>query len=849
MSRLPLERLVEQYLANKDLTEGVVGDVVKKFGSWIKQKALSVVGKIKSLFVRKIAGKNYIMYSTGGEQLNSGTEVGVLIKGPSASKPLSKAIAAYQNTPSQMTIAFREPHVAVQTKSESTSFFSILHQELNEAGRKKAAPAATASNDDNSDVSDDPYLQAGAFKPTKTDVALKTQTTDKTSPSSFIGKLAQDIADPEDELFTPGNMNPALDYPALEALLTDFLTKVHLRGTIGGEVPSVLIQGFPGWGKTNIINNLAKKAKMNLKIIEIASLPTDYLQGLPAIEKNIQQSKDDSGYVLTKEEAHVTMKFIDGILPPSDDSSPWILFLDEFNVNEERMKAAMNLILSGGIGTSYQLPKRTLVVVAGNLGEQIDGVSVQKMHAAVFDRFDAHVFMKLSGKQVNLYGQQRSTKYDVEKIPGVKETFKYAEQEDKEEAAQTATNVEEIRKELTKFPNYTGAIQAFVDNMNKEYGEEWTTAEALELLHIKPMAGYLGKEGDVEDPGTTLSPRRLQKICDIAKEKAVKDWKYAVANKEPLPVSGKGVSKDPAWYVKEYNKKKDFLSKGNILSPIAYYLEVNQWDKQYLPSIIKNALGGAPAELADKIKMAFKDIKSRFKELDINDVIADFDRKYTNKELSDDDVATLSQRFSVEIINRLFEIGSVADLKKLLKSKNISEKELATYDNDPVIWTAVNIEKFFRAGRFTEEIAKAIIGNYLDRIAGKEESKYTEDEKFVLNIILTITELNESFKIAWNICSEIYHEKAKDAPEAEAKANEYIARRSILGDKVIIPTVKGGKIDKELGNKILYVLNMAKLVPDINKSLRIKKEKTGKEPIPEASLIEKGLKSLFERMM
>lgn len=870
MSKLPLDRLIEYYKNSpNNISEGIISDVIKKFGNWIKQKARSLAGKIQNLFVRKIAGKNYLMYSSGGENITSGTEVGVLIKGEK-NKPLSKGFAAFQNNPSQMTIAFREPHISTQIKENN--FLSRLNQELNEAGRGrpiKIQPTETAEvtqkstaaeEEDNTDISNSPYLKT-KYSPTSIDKTVKAPTT-KSTQSSFVGKLSQSVTDPEDELFTPENMNPALDYDALESLLSDFLTKVHLRGTVGGDVPSVLIQGFPGWGKTNIIRNLAKKAKMNLQILEIASLPTDYLQGLPAIEKKIKAQKTDQADI-SQEEARAVMKFIEGVLPPSGDINPWILFLDEFNVNEERMKAAMNLILSGSIGTAYELPKKTLVVVAGNLGEEIDGVPVQQMHAAVFDRFDSHVFMKLSGEQILAFGGGRDTRYDAylddeedlnnllkketSKSPGIKgvKSFRYAEQNmDEEEVKQVSTNMKEIGKELTKFPNYLNAIQSFIEHMNKEHGKDWSGREALEILKIKPMAGYLNREEEVDDPGTTLSPRRLEKVCDIAKIKAVKDWFIAVGNDKPLPVTGKSVSTDPAWYIKQYEKRKEELKKGNILSPIALYLEINQWDKRYLPSIFKNAFGGKPTEIADKIKMYFRDVKKSYKELDLNIVISDFKRLYDNGTITDADVDTLRQAFSTSIITALYDIGNESNLKKLLKSKGISEKDLEKYDGISSTWVAVNITKFFKVSAFGSELAKAIIGNFFDKIAGKEESKYTATDKFVLDILLAITDLDNSFEEAWNLTSEIIKEKAKDTPES-IKAQEFVTKGQLMGDDFEFTV----NLDKKTKNNILYVLNMIKLDPSINKSIRKKQTKSTVTDIPEEKIIEIGFKNLLEKLI
>ena len=106
------------------------------------------------------------------------------------------------------------------------------------------------------------------------------------------------------------------------------------------------------------------------------------------------------------------------ILPPSDDERVWVLFLDEFNkADTESMAAIMNLVLNGEIGgfadfnektgksEKYTLPKRTVIVGAGNMAEQegstetnqvntFDIATAERWHRVLYLEYDVESWME-----------------------------------------------------------------------------------------------------------------------------------------------------------------------------------------------------------------------------------------------------------------------------------------------------------------------------------------------------------------------------------------------------------------------------------------------------------------------
>ncbi len=140
-------------------------------------------------------------------------------------------------------------------------------------------------------------------------------------------------------------------------------------------IPSFL-WGDPGIGKTQLIEQIFAKLKQNVMFLDLSTLESIDLRGLPAID-------------LDKE----LVKWIPPELLPNEkrDGKKGCLFMDELNVAHPSIQAAcMPLVREGRIGT-WKKPKGWYIVGAGNY--QSSRASAQKMPTALADRF-GHAFVE-----------------------------------------------------------------------------------------------------------------------------------------------------------------------------------------------------------------------------------------------------------------------------------------------------------------------------------------------------------------------------------------------------------------------------------------------------------------------
>jgi len=168
----------------------------------------------------------------------------------------------------------------------------------------------------------------------------------------------------------------------LVEILEDMAAAVEAGGIEGRKI-SAFVYGPPGVGKSEIITNFFKKRGYKITLLQIQHVPIETLAGYPVIKTDAKMKGGDQ----------VKMVVAD-ILPPSDDKGKHLLFLDEFNAGtEEQMKAAMNLALTGNIGT-YHLPPNTVIVAAGNAPEEDNATAVNTLDAPTLRRFVYKVKLK-----------------------------------------------------------------------------------------------------------------------------------------------------------------------------------------------------------------------------------------------------------------------------------------------------------------------------------------------------------------------------------------------------------------------------------------------------------------------
>lgn len=183
---------------------------------------------------------------------------------------------------------------------------------------------------------------------------------------SFISK----VFDTEDKFKKYKTVPAVVNYSKLKNEIKR-LIEIADSGLVMDETrPSAFIFGPTGVGKTEIVKKISEECGAIFHKLEPQKVPIEQLQGFP--------------YIYEKEDGTKVVKLASPtILPPSDDERLWVLFLDEFNkADTENMAAIMNLVLNGEIGgfadfneetgesEKYKLPKKTVIIGAGNMMEQ-----------------------------------------------------------------------------------------------------------------------------------------------------------------------------------------------------------------------------------------------------------------------------------------------------------------------------------------------------------------------------------------------------------------------------------------------------------------------------------------------
>ena len=196
-----------------------------------------------------------------------------------------------------------------------------------------------------------------------------------------------------------------VDYTKLKDELGRLIKIAESGLTLDGTKPSVFIFGPTGSGKSEIIKQVSEESGAIFHKIEPQKVPIEQLQGFPFLHDK------ENGMKVVKLASPT-------ILPPSDDERVWVLFLDEFNkADTESMAAIMNLVLNGEIGgfadfnektgksEKYTLPKRTVIIGAGNMAEQegstetnqvntFDIATAERWHRVLYLEYDVESWME-----------------------------------------------------------------------------------------------------------------------------------------------------------------------------------------------------------------------------------------------------------------------------------------------------------------------------------------------------------------------------------------------------------------------------------------------------------------------
>ena len=614
-----------------------------------------------------------------------------------------------------------------------------------------------------------------------------------------IGQQAQDIEDAPDDALDYVN-EARVDFDDLIQILDDTAFGLKYRTSYKQDVPSLLLMGPPGAAKTSVIKQFAKNRGMKLKILEISSLYKEILGGFPIVQKVLKPGaavdlSDEEKSKLGDEykDLEVKIKSSD-ILPPSGDPNPWILFLDEFNRDSDKMGAAMNLVLTGNIGTSYFLPLKTIVVASGNLGEDIDGVNVADMDAATWDRFNR--------KTLLTYDWIARTKFG-------EEDDDFGPQEDDDEEEKIDKEYFE-KADRVKMGGDPAVIKNFMLRTTREKGQDdWT----INLKQFNPDA-----------PDTRITPRTLSKLSRNMKAAALKDWS------EDNLVGDK--KKD--WYEKEA-KKKDFPS-----GP-AYYLHVNQLNPRYFRDIMRTSLGPEAGDTITDMFQKLQKTKQEATTMSVEDILTKWTsiREDGKKKIP----SQIKNEFAMRLPVFLDNVSTKAKFSKMVKDAGVDLSEFDIDKGDEHIWAAINIHNFIKDSGLGIDLATGV-AKELAELRKPTQAKEDDDSKkkpvrkdLLDDVLGYLIDASDIFSEAWQTVADALESDFSGTKEFK-RAQSFARKGQLLTGSP--PSYITDRLSGKNLYNYLFITNMQQQQQNILDRVKLEKEK---------DKVEEAMRILFKKMV
>ena len=136
--------------------------------------------------------------------------------------------------------------------------------------------------------------------------------------------------------------------------------------------PAIMVYGAPGIGKTSILGDFAKSKKYDLRVKHLSRMDATDWSGIPKIGDN---------------QKYTEFMPISIFKPLPEGKKKIVVFFDELNTaTPQVLNAALDIILEKkGEGAAAVLPENTIILAAGNLGDE-DGTYVEELSAAVKTR-------------------------------------------------------------------------------------------------------------------------------------------------------------------------------------------------------------------------------------------------------------------------------------------------------------------------------------------------------------------------------------------------------------------------------------------------------------------------------
>jgi len=155
----------------------------------------------------------------------------------------------------------------------------------------------------------------------------------------------------------------------LESVIKTQMQAILDNPETSSKLPPICIHGSPGIGKSKLVETVAKEMGVNFIPVMLSQIEPCDIKGLPV------PNRDE----------HVMEWYVNGTWPRDPDSAG-ILFLDEITAIDKSIAvAAYELILERKLGNLYKLPKKWLIVSAGNL--VTDRAVATAMPSALANRF------------------------------------------------------------------------------------------------------------------------------------------------------------------------------------------------------------------------------------------------------------------------------------------------------------------------------------------------------------------------------------------------------------------------------------------------------------------------------
>lgn len=482
------------------------------------------------------------------------------------------------------------------------------------------------------------------------------------------------------------------------------------------------------------------------------------------VPKSITESAEYSKYAMLLEDSQVSriereieLKPIKGVLPPSGDTAPWLLLLDEFNRGDEQMNAVMNLMYTGSIGTIYHLPLKTIVAVAGNIGgeetEQGDGEHVQKMTAAMLSRLNMVVKYQSDANARAEFGASRQTNtskkdYDTFENGMTNKDYemamkkgytiqKYKDHSDTYDATETEQQLRDSIRMPSAWLNFTSVAQAL---KGSKRGDTITTDEGALLNQVRVSSFQ---------PGVTipLNPRFADRVAENIISASIKDW----MNDDLIGNSDGKHGKD--FYQASYkyekfpyydNKSKSWKIADNGISPINMYVQRTQLMPRNLKIINNSLMQNAGKNLQDLIGSTRETMRIS-KIGTVSHIVLNFDNDL-KKAQSEGVEAGLEFRkicnkgqysFIHQLPKVLEEWGSEERLTELLKNGNIE------YSGSPLVHVSLNIVQYLETCGIGDDTIYGLAASLCAAVARLGASDKKEEESFILSIMVLCSKFND----------------------------------------------------------------------------------------------------------